>query len=128
MKSVVSVNVNVPINDETVPPETDLRKWLQSNGYTDTFPVSIILYSRKVVYNYAKKFQSSHSLSTENDLKKLTHWLLTNRVGSEVDYLSSVWGNDNFADEFMDRADKIKNSRFKGRQLLTTETLDKTVS
>ena len=128
MKSVVSVNVNVPINDQTVPPATDLWKWLQSNGYTDTFQVSILLYSRKVVYNYAKKFQSSHSLSTQNDLNKLTHWLLTKRLGSEVDYLSSVWGNDNFADEFMDCADKIKNSRFKGRQLLTTETLDKTVS
>ena len=128
MKSVVSINVNVPINDETVPPKTPLSQWLKDNGCTVSFPVSIILYSRKVVYNFAKKLSDSKALGKEDKLSDLTDWLLTECVGSEIDYHSTVWGNENFADEFMASAEVKSSSRFNGRMMTTTETIDKTVS
>ena len=128
MKSVASVNVNIPINDETVPQDTELRRWLDENGFSGTFPVSIILYSRKVVGHYLQKMKDSLDLAGMDDIHALIHWLLTKRVGSEIDYQTSVWSNKRFAREFKKKAKMFKKSRFRGRLLTTTETLDKTVS
>lgn len=128
MKSVVSINVNVPINDETVPRESTLRKWLTENGFVGTFPLSIILYSRKVVHHYIKRQTTSTSLASDNDINRLAHWMLTERVGSEIDYQSSVWGNDDFAEQFLEQAESDDAKTFKGMCTRSTETLDKMVS
>ena len=128
MSSVASINVNIPITDETVPPESELRKWLNENGYFTSFPVSIILYSRKMVYHHAHKMSKSLQLAKGNRLNKTINWLLLNRVGSVIDYHTSVWCNKEYINSFMTLAKKKTNSRFKGRMITTTETLDKMVS
>ena len=128
MRSVVSVNVNVPINDETVPALSKLRLWLEENGYNSSFPLSIILYSRKMVSFHCLKQSKSIVLSNKNKLYSLIHWVLTDRVGSEIDYESSVWCNPKFGKDFMTLATVRESSRFNGRMYLTTETLDKIVS
>ena len=128
MQSVLSINVNVPINDNTVPQECKLRSWLDDNGFTDSFPVSLIAYSRKMNYHYASKVSRSVALSKQNDLFKLVDWMLRDRIGSVVDYHSCVWCNDNFAKEFQEVAKLKPSSRFKGKMTTTTETLDKIVS
>ena len=128
MRSVLSINVNVPINDETVPQASKLREWLDHNGFSDSFPVSLLGYSRKMNYHYGCKVSKSCALAETNDLYNVVDWMLRERVGSVVDYNSSVWSNNKFADEF-EQLSKVKDtSRFKGRMTTSTETLDKIVS
>ena len=128
MRSVLSINVKVPITDKTVPKESKLRGWLQDNGFTEYFPLSLLGYSRKMNYHFASKVSKSVALSQTNDLYKIVDWMLRERVGSVIDFHSSVWSNDNFAKEFQEFAKVKSSSRFKGRMTTTTETLDKIVS
>ena len=128
MHSVVSLNVNVPINNDTVPPASKLRLWMDANGFTHSFPLSIIYYSRRMNFHYGLKISKSVSLANENTLFQLVDWMLRKRVGSVVDYQSTVWGNTDFAKEFLKRAKVKKGSRFGGRMTTTTETIDKIVS
>ena len=128
MRLVVSINVNIPITDETVPPGSELRLWLEQNRYTLSFPLSIILYSRKMVSYHCLKQSKSIASSKTNKLYSLIHWILTDCVGSEIGYESSMWCNPNFGMEFMTLAKVKESSRFNGRMYLTTETLDKMVS
>ena len=74
------------------------------------------------------KQSKSIVLSNKNKLYSLIHWVLTDRVGSEIDYESSVWCNPKFGKDFMTLATVRESSRFNGRMYLTTETLDKIVS
>ena len=105
-----------------------LRKWLSENRYFNSFPLSILLYSRKMIYHYAQKMSQSLKLAQNNKLNKIVYWLLTKRVGLPIDYNTSVWCNKNFATMFMKAAKQKGTSRFKGQMTTTTETLDKMVS
>ena len=128
MRSVLLINVKVPINDRTVPKDSKLRAWLDDNGFSESFPVLLLGYSRKMNYHYGCKVSKSCALAETNDLYKVVDWMLRERVGSVVNYHSSVWSNNNFAEDF-EKFSKVKDtSRFKGRMTTTTETLDKIVS
>ena len=76
MRSVLSINVKVPITERTVPKESNLGAWLNENGFTNTFPVSLIGYSRKMNYHYAGKVSKSVELAETNGLYKLVDWML----------------------------------------------------
>ena len=128
MNMVVSINVKVPISEITVPPSSKLRKWLEQNGFRDSFPLSIILYSRRCVFNHCAKMSQSQSLSAIDDVYKVMHWALVDRVGSPCDFHNQVWCNPEFAEMFMKKAAVKKNSRFQGKMMDSVESYDKTVS
>ena len=65
MDSVIQINHSFSINDDTIPMPDDLRKWMKENGVDDMFPVSIIMYSRKVVGTICKKIYATKCLETE---------------------------------------------------------------
>ena len=51
----------------------DLIKWLKDNGVKDLFPVSIILYSRKVVAHVSKKIDKTRAFATKPQLPQPFH-------------------------------------------------------
>ena len=128
MNSVVSVNVKIPISDSTVPKSSKLRSWLDAGGFKNFFPLSIILYSRKTVYQHCVKVAKSIALGETDDVAKILHWVLVHEVGREYDYHSNVWCDMNFNQKFMTVAKPAKSSRFRDRMVVKVESYDKTVS
>ena len=128
MNSVVSVNVKVPISQSTVPTSSKLYNWLEAGGFTEFFPLSIILYSRKCVYQHCSKVAKSIAIAKTDDVAKILHWVLVDEVGSEYDYHSNVWCDMNFNEKFMMKAKSAKTSRFRERMVVKVESYDKTVS
>ena len=126
---VISVNVDVPINQKTFSSggETVLAKWLSINGYQNSFPCSIILYSRKVVNSYCQKISLSFLLGENDLLRKATHWALCDRVGKPEDYLSQIWNNVNFPHLFKQNATIYKKDTFRGKCLKRTPAYNKMV-
>ena len=117
MKSVVSVNAKIPINETTLPVRhtSILRRWLEENGYETSFPCSIILYSRASVGSYTKKLSETERISRTCSLRKTVSWAMINHVDTVVDYMSSIFENDDYVNEFNRVAKTNKDSYFKGK-------------
>lgn len=130
MSSVLQINGRIPMNEETIPGGRNsvMWKWLELNGYSTWFPCSIILYSRKCVSLYCQKEADMAVFAAKSTLHRSVCWAIMNRVGSQVDYLSYVWNNDQFIDIFMKVATKRKSSHFNGLFMVNTAAYDKTVS
>ena len=130
MSSVLQINTRVPMNEKTIPGgrTSILWKWLELNGYSEWFPCSIILYSRKSVSMYCQKKAAMSTFASQSPLHKAIRWAVMDRVGSDVDYLSHIWNSDTFIDKFMKKAKQKKSSYFGGRFLSCTAAYDKTVS
>lgn len=135
MDSVVSINVSVPICDETFPFGTDgnlFYQWLVGNGYLDamSFPCSIIMYGRKPVGRYCLKLSLNKRLIGEDELvRKLLANALVNDMDSIVDYRSRIWNSKNYVTWFMNGGGKIrKSSIFKGKYDRVPASYDKMVS
>ena len=129
MSSVVSINAKVPMNQRTIPDGegSKLWRWLNGNGYFDSFPCSIILYSRKHIYHYSRKMARSLQFASQDLLRKSLHWAFIERVGTVTDYRSRIWNNDNFPSLFKRHSKKMKTSRFKGLLWTAPACYDKTV-
>ena len=130
MSSVVSVNVRIPMNAKTVKGGKDskLWKWLNLNGYFDSFPISMILYSRKSVHSHCMKMVSTRKLGEKDPIMELVSWAFLDRVGSQVDYHNRIWNDFGFGQNFKMIASVREKSRFGGRMLVCTEHYDKMVS
>ena len=130
MSSVLQINGRIPLNEQTIPGGRDsiLWKWLELNGYSTWFPCSVILYSRKKVSEYCEKIDSMRRFEKKSKVHRCVSWALMERVGHQVDYMSNIWNNDLFIDDFMTRAKKKKSSLFDGKFLELTAAYDKTVS
>ncbi len=130
MQSVISINCQVPMNEETIPDGkgSKLWVWLNKNGYTESFPCSIILYSRKHVYYICKKLAESKRFAEKDVLRKCVNWAFLNRVGSVTDYRSRIWNNESFPNLFKRYSKTYKTSRFKGAIWTSPACYDKTVS
>ena len=130
MRSVISINCQIPLNEQTVPDGKGSRlwQWLNGNGYTESFPCSMILYSRKQVYFFCKKMSLTKELSKKDMVRKCMTWALFDRVRTVTDYRSRVWNNDSFPNLFKKHSKKFKTSRFKGSLWASPACYDKTVS
>ena len=130
MSSVLQINARIPLNNQTIKGgrTSVLWKWLETNGYSDWFPCTVILYARKCVYDYCVKMAEMRRFSETDSLRRCLNWALLHRVDSVVDYHGSIWNNDKFQDKFMREAKIFKNSRFGGIMMELTASYDKTVS
>ena len=130
MRSVISINCKIPMNDKTIPsgPNSKLWLWLVANGYTSFFPCSIILYSRKAVYSICNKMSMSHAFAKKDLTRKCVKWVLIDRVGTVTDYRSRIWNNSSFPSLFKKHSTKKKGSRFKGLLWTSPAAYDKMVS
>lgn len=129
-KSVISVNVKVPIDDTTFPnrDESVLFQWLMMNGCTDHFPCSVILYGRARVGKHCQNMADSYALSKEDACRKLTAHALVSHMKTEVDYKHEVYHNPNFALEWNRHASIDKNSIFTSKMWKRAGAYDKMVS
>ncbi len=129
MTSVLSVNCRIPMNVATITAgrTSKLWKWLDLNGYTDYFNCSIICYSRKCVGNYVDKVTSSIKLSHLDDLRRCIHWALTERVGTVVDYRSTIWNSSIFQTTFRRTKKRRTSSVFLGEYMVVPASYDKMV-
>ena len=130
MKTVVSVNATIPINSSTLRSgnRSKLSTWLEMNGYTKSFPFSMILYTRNVVSSYCQKHAMHLKFSKQDSLRKCIAWGLRDRVGTVVDYRSSVFYDPNFRSIFERNSKVYKNGRFKGKIFVTPARYTKMVS
>ena len=130
MTSVISINARIPLNKNTIPsgPGSKLWIWLEKNGYTDFFPCSIILYSRKCVHSFCAKMAATELFAERDLVRRCIKWAIIDRVGSVVDYRSRVWNNNNFPNLFRKYSTKKKGSRFGGLLWSSPAAFDKTVS
>ena len=116
MKSVVSLNANVPINDITLPSNHTalIKAWLGENGYHESFPCSIILYSRSSVGSYVEKKAKMRKMAITCSLRRSVGWALMNQVGTVVDYLAMVFNSDDFVRQFEKHAKNLIGAISKG--------------
>ena len=132
MNGVVAVHGTVPINDDTIANGTDsgaeFRSFLALNGYTDCFPCSVILYTRRIYHFYAERMGRMMRLRSKDPLHNVVLWALTERVGDIVDYNTTVFENENFIELFEQKGYVRDDSRFKDRAMRTTAMYDKMVS
>ena len=130
MTSVISMNAKIPLNEKTIPsgPGSRLWIWLNENGYTDFFPCSIILYSRKSVQSYCLKIAKTELFAERDLVRKCLKWAMLDRVKSVVDYRSRIWNNDAFPNLFRKYSKRKKGSRFNGQMWSSPAAYDKTVS
>ena len=130
MTSVLSINAKIPMSTRTIPsgPGSRLWIWLNQNGYSESFPCSIILYSRKSVQSYCEKIARTELFAERDLVRKCIKWAIVDRVKSVVDYQSRVWNNDVFPNLFRKYCKVKKGSRFKGQMWSSPAAYDKTVS
>ena len=128
MNTVVSINVNIRFDNTTVPPSSKLRAWLLANKFTSSFPISILLYSRKCVLKLCQRMSDSFALGATDHLANILHWAMTKRTGSVCDYHGTIWCSSSFAKDFMKRSKAKTSSRFGGRLITRVEAYDKMVS
>ena len=128
MTSVIQINARIPLNKKTIKGGRTslLWKWLELNGYSTWFPCSIILYARKVVYDYCKKLSEMSKFLMRDPLRKCIKWAVMDRINTTVDYIGNIWFNQDFQNKFMSTATVVKGSRFKGNMLQLTAAYDKT--
>ena len=129
MKTVVSVNATIPINSSTIRSgeQSKLSTWLRVNGYTKSFPFSMILYTRNVVGSFCQKHAMHVNFSNKDILRKCIAWGVRDRVSSVVDYRSSVFYDPNFRSIFEKYSKVFKNGRFKGKIFVTPARYTKMV-
>ena len=133
MECAIQVNSTIPINSKTVGKDKDsvLLRWLQSNGYVDSFPCSMILYSRKCVSSICSKMSKMNQFARKDDLRKCLKWAIVDRVDSHVNYETHVWNNDRFCTRFLTKCyyDRdIQNRSFQGKMMRVTASYQKIVS
>lgn len=130
MSSVLQINTSIPISNRTIPDgrSSPLWQWLELNGYSGCFPCSLILYSRKSVEMYCQKMSAMNDFGKRDGLRSLLRWAFIDRVNSDVDFLGSVWYNDDFADRFEQTAIMNKKLSFRGRMMQRTASYDRIVS
>ena len=102
MESVIQINCNIPMNNETIVgrEDSELWKWLKSNGFKTHFPCSIILYSRKCVSALCSRQSDMEIFAKTDKVKQLLKWALVDRVGSCIDYEARFWNNHAFSSDF----------------------------
>ena len=132
-KSVLSVNVSVPMNNHTLPFGHDsyFGTWLTKNGFVDEFPCSIILYSREAVGGYCEKMALSDEFASKDIIYRLIKVGMIDRVGEVVDYRSTVFHNDLFPQIFLKKAKSPKSGEdgnFQGLMWARTASYDRIVS
>ena len=130
MTSVLSINCQVPLNEDTIVSGSDsqLWNWFTENGYTESFNCSIICYSRRCVGNYVHKLASSYRIAEKDSLRNCIHWALTTRVGKAIDYKSHVWNNSYFPNVFNNHKKKRVSGTFGGDYMVVPAAYDKMVS
>ena len=60
--SVIQINHTFSISDDNIPMSEKLKDWMRSCGVNNVFPVSIIMYSRKVIANISSKIDATEQL------------------------------------------------------------------
>ena len=133
MESVIQINCNIPMNEKTIVNgnESDLWDWLIGNGFRTHFPCSLILYSRKCVGAICQRVQDMEVFSNGDKLTCLLKWALMDRVGSIVDYESTVWNNDDFPNDFAKLSvceRNVSGRSFRGTMMKTVACYNKIVS
>jgi len=66
--------------------------------------------------------------SQKDSLRQCLNWALVKRVNTVVDYVGTIWNNNQFADKFDEQAKVQNNSRFGGLMMELTASYDKSVS
>lgn len=132
-KSVISLNVNIKMNNSTLPVGRDsyFGTWLTKNGYHDHFPCSVILYSRDTVGGYCERMGKTDIFGERDVLSRLLKIGIVDRVGDVVDYRNAVFHNNMFWKVFEKKAKKKKkkdDANFKGLMWARTASYDRTVS
>ena len=130
MSTVLQVNTRIPMNEKTIPGGRTslLWKWLELNGYSDWFPCSIILYTRRCVSSYASKCEQMVLFEKKSMLHKCIGWAITSRVNHVTDYIGNIWHNDYFVTDFHSQSKVMSKSMFLGKMLELTPAYNKTVS
>ena len=133
MRAVLQMNVKVPMNARTIRGgrSSVLWKWLERNGYLETFPATMILYGRKSVSSICEKLSKMETFARKDDLRRCVKWAFLDRVDSGVNFEKAVWNNDKFRDYFIRSCgfDQRKGPRsFNGRMWSTTAYYQKIVS
>ena len=133
MRAVLQVNVRVPMNESMIAGgrTSILWKWLEHNGYYDSFPATIILYGRKSVSSICEKLSKMESFAQRDDLRRCVKWAFQDRVYDDVNFENYVWNNDNFKHEFINNCAVEESSRprsFHGQMWTTTAFYQKIVS
>ena len=133
MESVIQINCNIPINNKTIVgrEESELWKWLISNGFETQFPCSIILYSRKCVSAFCNRLCDMERFAKRDKLRQLVKWAIIDRVGSSIDYESRFWNNEHLVSDFcklsVSQSGRAKRS-FHGTMMKSVACYNKVVS
>ena len=136
MQSVLQINVKIPMNEATIPggKSSVLWKWLESNSYSDSFPLTMILYGRKSVASICEKLSMMETFAKKDHLRKCVKWAFQDRVHDKVNFETYVWNNDNFKNEFLNRCSleeggpENRQRCFHGQMWTTTAFYQKIVS
>ena len=130
MTTVVCISVVIPMKVATIKggKTSKLWIWLEQNSYSKSFPVNILLYTRKAVYHHCLKVAGTRRIGETDPLKDILVWAFTERIGSSVDYHNRVWNDFDFPIKFKETAKKKCTSRFGGKLMLCSEHYDKMVS
>ena len=86
---------------------SDLHLNLKQRGYTDTFPCSLLLYSRKSLDAHVKKLLKIKELRQQDELTDLMFWALTDRMGDVVDYRTNFLESKDFHKIFESSVEKL---------------------
>ena len=132
MNGVIAIHCKIPINDRTLPSthpaSSELRAFLKNNGYSSTFPCSVIVYTRKICHYHALRMSKVIKYRASCHLRDTLFWALTERVGHIVDYDHCVFENMNFSQMFHDKAEVKLKSRYTGRAMRCIAAYNKMVS
>ncbi len=110
---VISINVKIDMKGGTFADssfDNKFGKWLELNGYMESFPCSIILYGRNHVGSFCRKMYETDLIASQNPLCNIARWGLFHRVGSVVDYDVDVFYNESFQRLF-DKKSQIEKKK-----------------
>ena len=128
MNNAVTLTSNFPIsfledlekednadNDLSSNKFISLLDTLRKRGYSDTFPISSVYYSKSPIDSHVNKLIMLDDLKKKNDFNKVMIWAITERVNSEVDYRGKVLNHPDFSSLF---STDSKSRKVQGHDLL----------
>ena len=113
--SVISINVQVPINEDTVPDLSFFSHWLAENNCIDSFPVSVILYGRHRNATFCRNMAKTEIYRSLDPMRAVIVNGLVDQMYTSVDYKTDVFNNVNFPKLWEKKSKKEDKSIFNGR-------------
>ena len=126
----LTIQVNASLNVNSIPEGLKKEYFEKFECMSDYIPISIIFYQRECITRYSKmnkRIESFRNELMDNSVGRKSIANIMSYVRSDYDYRYHFFGKKAYAENYS-KCETMPNTGFKGRILVKTECIDRSVS